>query len=283
MNRIVNRAAPTPQLQTGPIEDDLQSALIFSFILHILLFIFLAVRTFYNSSEPIQMDNVMKVDLVAMPDKIAQLPKHFEPAAPKVIPERPEKKPPEPAPVTPTEKVHLPTQAKPAPAPPSPQSPQINLKNNKRAEEAALKRLEALEKLKDSLAKSTATEAEPAADQPVQRDQLIKGNTLSQGTSLKGIAKIDYQHYNETVHAHIQRFWSLPQWMANGNLSVVIRVYIDAAGAITKKTIVKSSGRQDFDEKAVQALDAAVPLPQPPSNLVDALSVDGMQIEMSPD
>jgi TonB family protein len=270
------RAMGLPQENPVPEKDELKRALGYSVALHVAMFLIFAVRAFLNPSPAIDIESAIRVDIVAMPDKVAQLPPMpVEAPAPK-----PEKLEPKPEAKTEPEKPKLP---KAAAVPPKPDNTKINLNKTKRDQEAALKRLEALEKMKNSMKEPPAETKPETKVAPAQKPAQVKGNVVSHGASLKGIAKLDYQNYNDAIHEHIHKFWNLPQWMANANLSAVVLVFVDAQGHIIKKSVIRSSGRPEFDERALKAIESASPLPHPPSELVDVLSVEGMQIEMSPD
>jgi TonB family protein len=71
--------------------------------------------------------------------------------------------------------------------------------------------------------------------------------------------------------------------MANANLSARVRVWVDAQGNILRKEITHRSARPEFDERALQALESAMPLPRPPNDLAGVLAVEGMEIEFVPD
>lgn len=241
---------------------ELKRALGYSIALHVAVFLILAVRAYLVPERQIDIESVIRVDIVGLPDQVKAKPMPLEePEAPK------------PA----EKKTELP---KPEPKEAKPETPKVNLNKTKRDQESALKRLEALEKIKNS----TKPEAKPDTGATKRRpQQQIKGNQVSSGSALKGIAKLNYQGYNDTVHAHVQRHWNLPQWMANANLTAIVLVHVDAQGFVVKKSILRSSGRPEFDDRVLKAIDASSPLPKPPSELVDILSVEGMQIEMTPD
>lgn len=239
----------------------------YSLAFHAVCFIAFAVRAYFAPQNQIQFENVIHVDMVGLPDKA-----------------RPATEAPAPAPPVPQEKAQtpparpeLPKAAKPEP---KSESPKVNLNNAKPNAAAALKRLEALERLKSSMnTEKSAQKAETAA----AHAPLVKGNEISHGSALKGIAKLNYENYQETAHAHIKKHWNLPHWMANANLNARVRVWIDAQGNIVRKEITSRSARADFDERALRALESATPLPRPPSELANVLAVEGMEIEFVPE
>lgn len=238
--------------------------IMYSLGFHALVFIAFAVRAYFVPQEQIQFENVIHVDMVGLPDRAKPAPEAPAPAPPaetKAPPAKPE----------------LPPTTKPAP---KNESPKVNLNKVKQSEAAALKRLEAIERLKRSMGGEKSPEK---TETSAKSAPLVKGNEISHGSALKGIAKLNYENYQETAHAHIRKHWNLPHWMANANLSARVRVWIDAQGNVVRKEITQKSARPDFDDRALRALESATPLPRPPAELANVLAVEGMEIEFVPD
>ncbi len=260
----------------APAEDSFKRALVFSLALHLFLFIVFAVRAVIYPSEPMTLEDSIRVDIVALPDKkTAELPPAAapEPAPqPKPVEAKPEPAKPEPKPEP----------AKPAPAP-KPEAPKVNLDKTKKDQAAALKRLEALERI-ERMQKAQSEPTKPAAASAgeTQSSTVVKGNQVSAGNSLTGLQRADHQTYLSTVKNAVKRNWNLPQWLANSNLTTRVRVYLDANGNVVKRQVMKSSGNEDFDDRVLRAIDASSPLPKPPGNLVNILAVDGFEADYSP-
>lgn len=246
-----------------------------SLALHFAFFVLLAVRAYVMPSEPMPLERAIRVDIVALPDKqVAQLPAP-RPAEESVKAEgktSPEPlKPTQPVAAAPP-KLPQKTAARPA----AKQDPtKINLNKTKKNQEAALKRLQAIEKLRNMQASD-----KPARQQTAST--VVKGNEISQGNSLTGLTKIEHENYTESVHDEIKRHWNLPQWMANANMSATVRIFIDANGGLIKKEMIRSSKNPVFDQSVMAAIDASVPLPRPPSHLENLIAVRGIEIEFTP-
>lgn len=254
-------------------DDQLGRAIIYSIAFHVAVVVALTVRAFFFPSEPIRMEHAIRVDIVGLPDKpIAKLPPPVEEVKP---PERAKPTLPEPKP-----------EVKPEPAPkvalPKPDTPKVNLNKTKQEQQAALKRLEAIEKLQ-----KMANNAKPSHEAPtkvaVESPQPVRGNEVSQGSALKGLARLENENYTEALLEHITRHWNLPQWMANANLSATVQLFIDAQGNVLKKDMTRSSGNPVFDERVMRAIESSMPLPRPPGGIANLVAVRGVQLEFTPE
>lgn len=252
--------------------DGLGRAIGISVLAHVLLFAAFVLRMVIYPSEPLRLDDAIRVDIVALPDKSPQLP-NVPVVDTKVPPPSPV--PPEPQPETPPVEAAKPEPAKPVPAP-KPEAPKVNLNKTKKAQQDALRRLEALEKI-ERMTKSQST-AKSAA--PVPRP--IKGNQISHGGSLSGVIRLEQQGYLQTIDGSVKAHWNLPGFLSNANLSARARLYIDARGQVLKRTITQSSHNDIYDARVLAAIDAASPLPPPPSSLTSILEVDGIELEFVP-
>ncbi len=96
---------------------------------------------------------------------------------------------------------------------------------------------------------------------------IIAGNKLSQGNSLTGtVGAADLGAFAEYVSAmpfRVKPFWRLPSYLLGRNLKCRVRVYISSTGELIKASVFESSGVAEFDERAVQAVEAASPFPVP--------------------
>lgn len=96
---------------------------------------------------------------------------------------------------------------------------------------------------------------------------IIAGNKISQGNSLTGTTgTADFGAFAEYVSAmpfRVKPFWKLPSYLLGRNLKCRVRVYIAASGELIKATVFESSGVAEFDERAIQAVEAASPFPAP--------------------
>lgn len=245
----------------GSADEIFKRAVGYSIAAHVALFVVFSVRLFLFPSEPIPFERAIRVDIVGLPDKATnQLPLPDEGANTE-----------KPKPLNKTK----------APKEVSKEDNKVVLNKNKLQQQAALKRLEALEKLK-----SPGEESAPGKNSKNQSNKIsqqIRGNQISSGSALKGIAKMNYESYQEKVHDQVNRHWNLPQWMANARLSARVRIWVDASGNILRKELTRPSAQATFDERVMKAIEAAAPLPMPPNELLGVLEVEGIEIEFEPE
>lgn len=242
-----------------------------SIALHLGLLALLTLKAVFYPNEPMQLERAIRVDMVGLPEKQAKLPPRA--TAPSVE-TKTETKPPKPEPIQPPppkpEKVALPDKTA---HPPKPQTDKIDLSQAKRKQDSALKRLEALRKLEEE---SAATKA--AATAAAQRSAPVKGNVISPGSSLTGVAKLENESYLTDLDEHVKQHWHLPNFLANANLNATIELFIDERGGIIRKNLVKSSGNPIYDQTVLAAIEKAAPFPPPPPKLVNIFAVDGVRL-----
>jgi len=249
-----------------------------SFALHALLISFFTLKTVFFTPEQIDYTQAIRVDMVGLPDKVD--PKTPPPAA---------KEEPKPA---------LPTKEEPKPVekvvekktPPAPKPEPIktvakkedgvNLEKVKSKQQSAIEKLKAmaaLEKIKEEVA-AEKTKNPPGAGKSDTGAQKIKGNVLSPGTSLTGLAKLQHDTYAADLDRHIKQNWTLPEWLANRDYKAQALVYIDSRGNILGRKIVKSSGNPSYDEEVLNTIDRSAPFPAPPEKFLAIVSVDGILV-----
>ncbi|MAF90376.1 MAG: hypothetical protein CL674_03815 [Bdellovibrionaceae bacterium] len=237
-------------------QDNLSGFFVKSVILHIAIFLLFSVQAVFFPSEPISLDGAIRVDMVALPDKLPDVPK-------------PQAKAPEPEPKKESPK------PKPAPKPePKPdlkaiaKKKAINLQKQKKTREDALKRLRALQKI----------EEEQEQKEQEAAKQVFKGNQISKGSQLSGIQKLQYDDYLARLESHIKSFWSIPAWMANLDLRAEISVRISPEGYVISKKITKASGNKSYDDQVVATIERASPFPRPSEKFRDILANEGFRL-----
>jgi TonB family protein len=259
----------------------------YSAIFHTLIIVVFTVRGYLSPAEPLRMQHTIHVDMVGLPDKVPQK----LPPTEAVKPAPPEPKPELPVPEPPAPKPEVKPHAKPEPPkpvavqPPKPETPKVNLNKTKQDQASALKRLEAIEKLQKMASNkpSENTNAKAAPAPKPESSLPIHGNEVSAGSSLKGLVRAENENYTEALYGTVKRHWNLPQWMANANLSAKVQLFIDAHGNVLKKVMTHSSGNPVYDERVMNAIEAATPLPKPPSDLANLLAVRGVELEFTPE
>ncbi len=237
-----------------------------SLSLHLSLFLVMAVKIVLFPTERLEHIRAVRVDFVALPD-----------VDPQIGPVGEEK----PAPEKPAEPVK---EAKPEPKPPAKVTEKPVAKSaEKTADElvekpkkvdlkdqqsAALQRLSALSRIKKS----------KAADASKTEGVTVKGNRLSEGNSLTGVEKVEYNRYLSDLDMHIKKNWHLPEWLTDKNLTAAIFLRFDEKGQILEKKLVRSSGNKDFDNEALQAVVSSAPFPIPPENLISYFQSQGIEL-----
>jgi colicin import membrane protein len=237
--------------------------------LHLAVLATFTVRGYWGKEEPMVFEDVMRVDLVALPDKSlaeaataeAALPPAETPAPPPVETKSPlvEVKPP-------AEALEVPKKID---------------RNADALKKKALERLKAMQAL-DDLNRQEADE-QKAKDEQLRQEKLkalaavkSKGNAISPGTAMRGLSKLEYDNYLSALDKHIKSNWALPEWLARGGWRARVRVHFDTSGVITRRELVVKSGNPEFDERVLEAVDRSSPLPPPPEKFVDIVDVSGV-------
>lgn len=234
--------------------DSLQKPVTYSLGFHAAVFFLLFVKMAFFPSAPIEIKRSIRVDLVALPDKVQEPTPvaAVEEPAPVSVPAPPPAKPE--APKVAEKSIEKPTVTK---TPPKKEN-----KDVKRSQNSALNKLKAmsaLEKIKQEKAQ-----------------QVVKGNQASKGNSLTGLEQIEYDRYFDQVEMTIRSHWSIPQWLSEGEYRAQALVLIDDKGLVIKKEVIKSSGNDIFDSRVLAAVDDSSPFPAPPDRLKDILANRGI-------
>lgn len=253
--------------------DNLSSGIAVSFAIHALIISFFTLKAVFFDAESIDFSQAVRVDIVALPDKITnELP---PPAAkPESKPQPPAKKPPAP----PAEKA--PEKVVKTPPVKAPVDDGVNLEKVKNQQKNALDKLKAmaaLEKIKQEASSTPAKPTESASTSEAEPAK-VKGNILSPGTSLTGLAKLQHDNFASDLDRHIKQHWSLPEWLARRDFKAQARVFIDSRGNILGRKIVKSSGNPSYDDEVLATIDRSAPFPAPPEKFVAIVSVEGILI-----
>lgn len=260
-------------------DEKLSRGLGVSFAVHAFLFSFFLLKTVFFTPESIDYSQTVRVDIVGLPDKVppAALPPPDieEPKAtlstkvPEVekIPEKPVEKVVEKTP----EILPVPKQKEPD---------AVSLEKTKSQQKNALDKLKAMAALEKIKAEAESERAKNAQGNGKSNlgSMKIKGNVLSPGTSLTGIAKLQHDTYVSDLDQHIKKNWSLPEWLAKRDLTAQAVVYIDSRGNILGRKIVKTSGNPNYDDQVLETIDRSAPFPVPPEKFVAVVSVDGILI-----
>lgn len=244
--------------------DQLGRALTWSLFVHGAIAIFIIIKSLVFPGTPIFITPSLRVDLVGLPDLLKKDLSQVSKALPK--PDIQEKAPTPVKPIAPVEVAVKPDEM--VLNPKKALTKKADAKEDRTKEkklQSALARIRALEKLKDK----------DEDDDSV----VIKGNQISQGSSLSGNARENAESgYYDLVREALVEFWSLPPWLARQKLAAQIQIRIDPAGTILSSRFVKSSGNPQFDEAILATLRDAQPLPRPPKALLTSLSDNGIVV-----
>ncbi len=97
---------------------------------------------------------------------------------------------------------------------------------------------------------------------------LIKsGNKVQEGDSLVGNGSAEVstavESYARKLSQVIKPFWTIPSYLADKELQTRIRVFISSEGRVVRATVYESSGDEEYDKRALEAVKKASPFPVP--------------------
>ena len=235
--------------------------LILSIMIHLVVLGALTIKVLFFPDTAPEYKSAIRVDVVALPEKIKNPPQPAAPKKEKTKKPVAKKEPPKPKP-----KPKKVVKKKPKLKAIKKKITKAKTKKIKDEQDSAIARLRALKNLRDKEQK--------AATQKIE----YKGNQISKGNSLTGLAKLHHESYLDQLDSHIRGFWNLPEWLASGNLKARVLLRISRTGSIVAKTFLTGSGNELFDEHVMSTLEKASPLPIPPKDLLDFYATKGVEI-----
>ncbi len=212
------------------------------------------VRTVDFSDLPGRKDK----DDKAMPMKEKASPPHLSQAE-----KEPEKKaPPAPDVLKKTDK--KPAKPKNRPKAKKKAKAQKPKKDIQEQQKHALDKLSALQKIEQIKKELSQEDEKPMA-----------GSTVGRET---GQEQMDFAtlQYLASLKAHVNMYWSLPQELADKELSTQVYTEIDKQGRVLNGKILKSSGNEDFDARVLETVHRASPFPPPPTKEMEKLLSKGL-------
>jgi TonB family protein len=139
---------------------------------------------------------------------------------------------------------------------------------NRLKKDDALRRL-ALEKLRQENKLAKKTEA-PAADSTRLQEESKDTSALNTGASQGILSASEANRYRARLQAAIRRNYAIPETLKFKTVSpVILAIELSESGYLVSSKVEESSGDAYFDELALQAAKASVPLPPPPAALVN--------------
>lgn len=240
-------------------EDSLKRTFTIALALHVIIGLLLTglsflfdMGIFQSTTEeaPEYLQSAVRVDVVAMPKLTVQELKNMSPEAPASASK-------DTAP-----------EAKAATS-----ESDTEFKTEKKVELSSL--LSSLSSRKTEKAKKKKNKG-PALDSKALNDLAMEGNKVSKGQSLVGDAlkenQGEFASYVSSIPARVRPHWKLPSYLIEKDLKARIRIYISENGKILKTEIFESSGVDEFDRRALQALKATGILPAPDKGIRSRLA-----------
>lgn len=247
--------------------DELSIPLLFSALAHIIVVLVFTVKAIFFPEAIEPYEQAIRVDLVDLPDKALPPP----PLASE--PKKPEEQIKEPEPSKP-EVVKTPELEKEAPE--LVLTPKKEAKKNK--EDLKLTTNDAIEKLKKKIAIEKIKDEIKTEVRKDLSDRMAKykGSVLSPGSELTGVNKLQHENYQGDIDQHVKHYWSLPEWLARGNYSAQVKIFLDEQGLLLKVQMVKTSGNSSYDDIVIETVKKAVPYPPPPEKFKAVVSINGI-------
>jgi len=138
--------------------------------------------------------------------------------------------------------------------------------------QAAKKRQNFLSKLKTIGNKKVESEGTQKADKGLCGDKesalknlVLSGNKLSKGSAMYGDGSAGeltaFQAYASRLPDLVRPHWKLPSFLMDKNLKCRVRVWLNPNGEVARAVVYQSSGDNEYDQRAVDAVKAAAPFP----------------------
>lgn len=233
-----------------------RSSLKLSLGIHVFIFLFFTVKALILPSEAIDYTSAIRVDIVALPDKLN--PQQVELVKPEEKAEKPKTKPQE-------KEVAAPTKKEPD---------AISLTKSKSKQQEALDRLKKMSAL-DRIKNEVETSQKKAS--ALEKVSQVKGNILAEGSSLSGLNKLQHDQYISNLDNQIKRNWTKPRWIEK-ELKARVRIKIDQNGALISKVLEVSSGEPAYDDLVMDTIDRSAPFPPPPEKFINIVAIRGILI-----
>lgn len=221
---------------------------------HLVIGCLLFLQAVLVPDSPIEVRSAIRVDVVGLPAKMENPDPTLPPAETEPAPSAPK------APEKAKEKSEVPEM-------PDPKAKSKDLAKSQKKALEELKRQAALDRIKEQLA-NKGKSATPGSK--------IAGNKVAAGDSLTGLEQIEHDRYISELRNIMRANFAIPQWLAESGYKTQVRILVDERGYVIKKSILRSSGSEIFDAKAIEAIDSSSPLPAPPQRLRGHLATSGI-------
>lgn len=98
------------------------------------------------------------------------------------------------------------------------------------------------------------------------KELVLAGNRVSKGVSIYGSGSqaemTAFQIYIAKLPEMIKPQWKLPSFLLSKGLKCRVRIWINNDGTLKRAEIYQSSGDQEYDHRAIQAVERAAPFPK---------------------
>ena len=108
----------------------------------------------------------------------------------------------------------------------------------------------------------------------------LEGNQLSRGGVVvgenQGFSNDDYEIYLSSIPAQVRPFWKLPSYLKGEHLKARLKIRIDGNGRIISLDLIESSGVEEFDQRAINAVKDVKLFTVPASSIREELAIRGV-------
>lgn len=220
--------------------------------------------------------NFIQVDMVALPDELANERGHIDVSLP--IVDKARTAPDEPTATPKKDEMEIQgadkdAQEKKAKAAKIAED-LATQKARKRDEEKALKRL------KEEAEREAALNSISPSDKGKLGRQKLSGNILSKGAAVSGKLGSAKDQFESLIKQAILEHFNVYPWQKKRKLSTVVHIEMYPNGRVRLRQILKPSADKTYDSAVMNAIDEAQPLPIPSD---PSLVSDGITIEFRPE
>ena len=126
------------------------------------------------------------------------------------------------------------------------------------------------------IAKSKKVKDKNQINEKALNKLILEGNQVSKGSSTFGEVAAKTQEefikYIQSLPDKIRPHWKLPSYLLNKDLKCRIRAYIASNGAVLRTEVFESSGDEEYDKKAQEAVMKASPFSKPKSEILTIIT-----------
>ena len=99
-----------------------------------------------------------------------------------------------------------------------------------------------------------------------------KGNIVKSGAALAGSGSQEeldaLESYSAGLPEVVRAHWQLPSYLLESELRCRVRIFLKKDGSLLRKTIFESSGDEEYDRRALKAIDAVGIFPPVPETII---------------